>query len=298
MSDAAPAAPTAPAAPPPGAQPAATTPKPGETPAQAEARRIKLVLDGKEEDLGEEEVVANYRKGKNAAQLLSKVDQRRQEALKAQAHADGVLGRLKKEPLAVLRELGVDVRQLSESTILQEIELERMTPAERKAHELEQKLKGYESEKQKAEEERKRAAFEEEKARHQDEFAQLFTETMVATGLPKTSARHVAHRMAALYQQNEEAGLESTPEEMAAHVMHGLKAEHTGLLSGMEGDALLEWLGEGVVKKVLGAHLAKVRSRPGAQPAVVRAPMPAPAASPVDPRKGRWADIDRLIKGG
>jgi hypothetical protein len=255
-------------------------------------------MDGKEVDLDEGEVLANYKKGKSAAQLLSKADEKRREALKAKAEADGLLAKLKADPRAALRELGVDVRQLSESTILEEIELEKMTPAERRAYDAEQKLKGYETEKQKAEEARKQAEFEAEKARHQDEFAHLFTETMAATGLPKASAPHVAHRMAMLYQQNEDAGLESTPEEMAAHVMYGVKAEHQGVLSGMEGEALLEWLGEAVVKKVLGANLAKVRARSGVAPAPVRtAPAQQPAA-PVDPRKGRWAEIDKLIKGG
>jgi len=292
MADAspAPAAPAAPATQPQSTpQAGAATPKPGETPAEAQARRVKLLMDGKEVDLDEGEVLANYKKGKSAAQLLSKADEKRREALKAKAEADGLLAKLKADPRAALRELGVDVRQLSESTILEEIELEKMTPAERRAYDAEQKLKGYETEKQKAED---------EKARHQDEFAHLFTETMAATGLPKASAPHVAHRMAMLYQQNEDAGLESTPEEMAAHVMYGVKAEHQGVLSGMEGEALLEWLGEAVVKKVLGANLAKVRARSGVAPAPVRtAPAQQPAA-PVDPRKGRWAEIDKLIKGG
>jgi len=298
MADAAPA-PAAPATPPQSAPaPGTSAPKPGETPAQAEVRRVKLMMEGKEVEYDEGEVIANFRKGKGAAQLLSKVDQRRQEALKAKAYADGLLERIAKDPVGVLRERGVDVRKLSESTILEEIELERMSPADRRAYEAEQKVKGYEEEKQKAEAARKQSEHDSEVARHQDEFAHLFTETMAATGLPKASAPHVAHRMAGLYQQNEDAGLESTPEEMAAHVMHGLKAEHQGVMSGMEGDVLLEWLGDANVKKVLGAHLARVRARPGGVPAPARTAPAQQPATPVDPRKGRWADIDRLIKGG
>lgn len=278
------------------AQPGAA-PKPGEPSQETQARRLKVRLDGPEEvELDESDLVTNYKKGKGAAQLLTKATERRQEALKAKAEAEGLLKRLKEDPRAALRDLGVDVRKLSESTILEEIELEKMTPAERRAYEAEQKLKGYEAEKQKAEQERQQAAFEEEKARHQDEFAHLFLSTMEATGLPKASGRFVAWRMAHLYQQNEEAGLESSPEEMAAHVMEGLRTEHRGVVSGLEGEALLEFLGPDVVKKVLSIHLQKARAKRG-----VGAPPPRTVEKPqeqrkVDPRKG-LVDFRAIMRG-
>lgn len=277
--------------------------KPGETAAQTQARLIKLALDGQEVELPESEVVANLKKGRNAAQLLSKVEQRRQEALKAQAQADGILGRLKDKGnlRSVLSDLGYskdDLRAMSEQTILEDIQLEKMSPAERRAYEAEQRVKALEEQQERArksEEERAHAA---EVARHKDEFSNLFLETMERTGLPKSSGRFVVQRMAALYAQNEEAGLESTPEEMAAHVMRGLEAEHRGVLSGLEGDALLQRLGPDVVKKVLGAHLASIRKRQGqgAAAAPQQQPVRRPA-TPVDPRKGKWADIEALIKG-
>lgn len=294
---AAPAAPGGAPTPQPGAQPNAAQ-KPGETPAQAEARRIKLNLDGQDVELDESEVLANYRKGRDASKLLTKADQRRQEAIRAKMEADGILNRLKSDPRSVLRELGVDVRGLSEKTILEEIELEKMSPAERRAYDAEQKLKAYEAEKQRAEEEQQKGARAQEVERHKDEFSSLFLQTMEATGLPKESGRFVAYRMAHLYAQNEAAGMESTPEEMAAHVMAGLEKEHRGVLGNLRGKALLERLGPEVVKNVLSAHLEGVRAKRGQ--GVAPAPVAKPAApiEPLDPRKGRWADIERLIKTG
>lgn len=303
MSDA--AAPTG--APAPGAQPDATTQgqsvpgqKQGETPAQAEARRLKLRIGNEEQEFDEREVATNFQKGRHAAQLLSKADQKRQEALKDKAYADGILGRLKDKGnvTAVLRELGYtpeDLRSMSEREILSAIEMEKMTPAERRAYELEQKLKGYEDEKTKAKEQEQEAQFQQEVQKHADEFANLFMGTMEKLGLPKASGRHVMPRMARLYQQNEQAGLESTPEEMAAYVLEGLKAEHSGILSGLEGDALLEHLGPDTVKRVLAAHLGKVRSRQGRPTAPMtptEPPAPKPAATGLRARKGLWADLD------
>lgn len=278
---------------------AAAGAKTGETAAQAEARRLKLRIDNQDVELDESEVVANYRKGRDASKLLTKVEQRRQEALKARAEAEGLLGRLKSDPRGVLRELGVDVRGLSEKTILEEMELEKMTPAERRAYEAEQKLKAYEAEKEKAKQTEAEKAHAAEVERHKDELAGLFLETFDKLGLPKSSARFVLHRMAHLYGQNEAAGLESTPEEMAAYVLEGFKGEHKGVLSGLEGEALLSHLGEDMVKKVLSAHLSKVRAKRGmGGQQVARQALEAVAkpAEGFDRRKGRMGAIEKMLR--
>lgn len=301
MADAAPAAPSGATPPPAQGAPTATPPaaqKPGETPAQAEARRLKLRLGNEEVELDESEVVANYQKGKNAAQIMSAAEKRRQEVLKEKAYADGILNRLKSDPRGVLKELGLDVRKMSEETILQEIELEKMSPAERRAHDAEQRIKALEAEKAKQEEERNQSVHAEEVKRHADEFANLFLETMQATGLPKESGRWVAYRMAHLYRQNEEAGLQSTPEEMASHVLQGMRKEHAGVLGGLKGKALAEHLGPEVVKEILRYNLEQVRARRGGGQPPPAAPAAPPPTQNLDPRKGRWAQIDKLIKGG
>lgn len=304
MADGTTAAPAAPAGvpgtPPPQPGQLAQGQKPGETPAQAEARRLKLRIDGQDVELDESEVVANYRKGKNAAQIMSAAEKRRQEVLKDKAYADGIISRLKADPHGVLKELGYSreqLREMSEKAILQEIELEKMSPAERRAHEAEQRIKEMEAERDKAKQSEEEKVHAAEVQRHADEFANLFLDTMSATGLPKASGRWVAYRMAHLYQQNEEAGLESSPEEMAAHVIQGLKKEHTGVLSGLKGKALAEYLGEGVVKEIQRYSLEVARAkRGGGQPPPASAPPPAPPKD-VDPRKGRWAHIEKNYLG-
>lgn len=307
MSEAAAAAGAAPAggSPAPGAPKSGQPPaqKQGETPAQAEARRVKLRLGDQEVELDERELATNYQKGRDASKLLSKVEQRRQEALRAKMEADGILGRLKDKGnlRTVLRDLGYtaeDLRSMGEREILDAIELEKMTPAERRAYEAEQKLKEYEAERDKVKQTEAEKARAEEVARHKDEFAGLFLATFEGLGLPKQSARFVMHRMAHLYQQNEAAGLESTPEEMASYVLEGIRNEHRGVLSGLEGEALIEHLGPDVVKKVLSVHLAKARAKRGmgGQEQPQRVAQAQPEAK-MDPRKGRWALIEQMTKG-
>lgn len=275
-------------------------PKPGETPAQAEARMLKRKTGNGEVEIPESEVWANYDKGRGSAQLLSKANERREEALKAKTYADGVLSRLKDKGNVreVLRDLGYtkeDLRAMSEAEIIEAINEEKMTPAERRAYEAEQKVKQYETEKQKAEREKQEAAHSEAVERHKDELANLFLSTMESTGLPKSAGRFVMHRMAHLYAQNEQAGLESSPEEMAAYVMEGFRAEHKGVVGNLKGEQLVEFLGPEAVKEVLRVHLEKARAKRGVPGAPRVAPEPKPAA-PVDPRRGR-VDFRALREG-
>jgi hypothetical protein len=238
------------------------------------------MLRGQEQELDESHVLTNYEKGVNASKLLSKVELRRQEALKAKAEAEGLYSRLKKDFWGVARELGIDTAEMSQKEILEQIRLEQMTPEQRKLHELEKRLKGHDEEKAKAEEEQKKTAHGQEVERHKNELASLFLETMERTGLPKSSGRFVISRMASLYAQNDAAGLESTPDEMAEHVMAGLRAEQQGMLGGLDGEALLSHLGPDVVTKVLQANLAKVRQKRGGAPVAQQPTSPRVAAKP------------------
>lgn len=268
-------------------------------PTPAQARRLKLLLDGKEQEFDESEVVGHFKRGKNAAQLVSKADQFRQEGLKAKAAAEGLLGRAKTDPLGFLRELGVDTAEMSQREILEAIRLEQMTPEQRRLHEMEKRLKGHEEEKKKAEEEKKKAAHAAEVEQHKDTLASLFLETMERTGLPKSSGRFVISRMASLYAQNEQAGLESTPDEMAEHVLAGLKAEQQGMLGGLEGEALLSHLGPEVVTRVLQANLARVRQKKGVSAVTQQqAPVPRAAAEPPAGLQRGGPDFFRRLKEG
>lgn len=271
----------------------------GAQPTSAQARRLRMVLDGKEQEFDEDHVRTNYQKGLSASKLLTKADQRRQEALKAKSEAEGLYSRLKKDFWGVAKELGIDTAEMSQKEILDQIRLEQMTPEQRRMHEMEQRLKGHEDEKKKAEDEKKKTAHGQEVEKHKNELASLFLETMERTGLPKSSGRFVISRMASLYAQNEDAGLESTSDEMAEHVMAGLRAEQQGMLGGLEGDALLSHLGPEVVTRVLQANLARVRQKRGVSgPTQQQAPVPrTPAKPPAGLQRGD-PDFFRKLKEG
>lgn len=275
----------------------AVAPQQAQTP-----RMLKLMMDGKEVEYPESEVVGNFKKGRESAKLLTLAQQRREEALREKAATEGLVAKLKKggaEGRAALRALGVDPAKMGEEEILEMIRMEKMSPAEKERYELQQKIKGFEDEKKKAEDEKKTAAHEAEKQRHMDELGGLFAEALTKTGLPRAAAPALFPRMAALYAQNEEAGLESTPEEMAHHVMEGVRETQKAMYGRLKGQELLDFIGPEVLKEILNANLQ--RNSMGRVPGVPqqsRQPRPVakPAGAKDNPRTG--ADYLRRLSEG
>jgi hypothetical protein len=320
MADAAPSA--APAAPTPSAAPVAEgqsrgpdgkftpgAPTDGKAPVPAgetaAERRIRIALEegGQEEEVPESTLRAWAKRGRNAAQLVSKADKARQDAARASQEAEAKLARLKdpKEFFRLAKELGHDPRALAEEEVLRAIEEERLTPEQRRIREVERQLAERDEKDRRAKEEADNAALEAETETHRNSFADLFMGTMERLGLPKKAGRAVVHRMADVYLQAQQVGMTVSEDDMAAHVLEGLRAEQSAVVKGMSPAEIVEWLGPDTMAAVRKYDLEQYRAkRKGGQPAQVRAPSgapPPPDPKTLDPRKGRMAYVDALLKG-
>jgi len=273
--------------------------EPKETPAERRIR-LKLADDGPEEEFDERTLAGLARRGKNAAQLMSRADKVRMESERRVRDAEAKLARIKDDPVAVLRELGVDPLALSEQQILRalEEEKERQLPPEeralrqkaREADELRAKLKQREQQEQSAREEQ-------ETEKYREQLAGLFTEVMQRSGLPKSSARAVMHRVASVVQAADSVGEQVDPDEAAAYVVEQLRQEQRAVVSGMSVSELAEWLGPEIMLAIRKHDLAQYRQRKGggAPPPAPSGPAPKPAPA-LHSRKGRWAHIEQLLK--
>lgn len=275
----------------PAAKPEADAP-PAETAAE---KRIRLKLGDKEEDFDERTAAGLISRGRNAAQLMSKADKIRQEAERKAAEAEAKLSRLKADPFSVLRELGVDVRGMSEREIMAAIEeeKERALPPEEQA--LRRKAREADEYKRKLEEREKSEAQAREDAEtehHKEAFAGTFLKAMESTGLPPSSARAVMHRVASVYLAAVQAGEEVSPEEAASYAVEHLRAEHQAIVQGMSVPELVEWLGADMMNAIRRHDLEQYRKRKGTS-----APAAAPVSTPKPPEKfqtrhGRWDFIN------
>lgn len=270
----------------------------GETP---EAKRIRLRLEAdREEEFDESTLAGLVRRGKNSAQLMSKAEARFRDAERKAAEVEAKLARLKSDPFGTLRELGVDPRTLSEQEILRAIEEEKeraLPPEERALRERARKADEYERQLKEREEAAKAEAENAEVERHKEEFANLFTQAMEATGLPKSSARRVMHYTAQVYAAAEKAGEQVDPHDAAAYAVENIRAEQRAIIQGMSVEELHAWLGEDVMKAVRKHDLERYRAQRtgGAVPPPKPPPEPKPAPKVVS-RRGRWDLIEQYAK--
>lgn len=219
------------------------------------ARKFKLKVDGREEELGEEEVIRYASMGKAA-------NKRFQEAAKMRQEAEQFVSLLKRDPIKALSDpkIGHDFRQLAEQYLSQQLEQEMMSPEQRKAREMEQKLREYED-RERQEVETKR---EQEMRSLEDKYAEGFTKTITDAlsmgGVPKTPK--TVKRMAELMHKNLQHGFELEPKHLIEMVREDYLAEIKELFGASDGDTLLGLLGDENAGKIRKADLKRLKSNP------------------------------------
>lgn len=269
---------------------------PRESAAQKEAaRRLKLKVYGKEREVPETEALAYAQKYLAGEMKLDALSKREKEFTEKEARL--------KDPQylwQLLQQAGHNPTELAEAKLREAIEAESLSPQEKRARELEAKLKGYEDMEAQRELQTKHQQHEAEMKHYQNEFSQLFQQTLEATGLPLKSAPAVFPRMARLYETNMAHGIESTPEEMAAEVMEGLKAEHSQVLAKMSLQEKLNWLGDDFLLELRRYDVGRIRQKKSGMTAnnnpTPQAPQP-PAAND-NSSFDRWKWIqENILKG-
>ena len=143
-------------------------------------KTYKLKVDGVEQSVTESELIALAQKGKSA-------DKRFNEASQAKKQAIELVEYLKANPKEAFKKLGIDVRKFSEDTLLELINQEKMSPAERKAQEMEAKLRQYEDQEKQMKEKQRKDEMDKLVKQQHDNFEKTFMEALTASGLPKTA---------------------------------------------------------------------------------------------------------------
>lgn len=287
-------------------QPATTPKADAKAQAQIEAMLRADLGDG-EQEYKQSHVLELARRGKKTAQIMSKAEQRAQEALRKEQEAEQRLSRLKSkdwgERRSALKELGWDEIEYAK-TIAQEVtEAEALTPEQRRIRELEQQLKAEDTRKSKAQEEEKAKALEADTERHKEEFAALFLDVMQRAGLPRESATAAYYRLASMYQAADAAQAQLDPDVAAERLKHDLRSEHTALFRKRDGSLDLDafeaslspedWkaINKRAVEKYLaGRNGGKAPQRPAQEAA------PEAQQAPAKSRPGHfWKELDRRL---
>lgn len=230
---------------------------------------------------GKERTVASVKELLRKAEQADGMQAKSQELLEREQRAAAVEERNAKlkaaksprEKVAILREYardtGADFDELAEEAVMERIEREKSLSglsateraARQRAEELEAKVAEYEAEKARAEQERQRQEEEAELGSLRQTIAGTVVKALTAAKLPKEAAPDAGRRLAVLMAKSAQLGHDLTPEELAGEAVKWAGEDFRGYTAGLEGDALIDFLGEAVVRKASKAWLGRVQGQ-------------------------------------
>lgn len=232
-----------------------------EGPVKKAKRWLEAKINGKVEKVDEETLLRDYQKYKAA-------DQKFQEASKAEKSVKAFMEALQNDPEAVLNNpnLSIDRKKLAEKWLYEQIQAE-MNPADerdQKIREYEEKLKGYQSKEQEEVETKEQAEYQQVVAKRKEALANTFSEAMSKSTLSKNpeTAAATLREMALYYRAyKEQTGEAPDAEELARHVEEKYFKGLYSLAETLDGEELVNFLGESLVKKIRKYDLGRLTGK-------------------------------------
>jgi hypothetical protein len=273
MENAAPATPAAPVAPSEAADTSATAPKAGNTVApkvdaspaikvdengvgEAPKKIYKLNVNGKEMEYD----ASNEDKLKADLQKVFGIEEKARTTAQKVDMAEKLMGMLQSDPLGFEKQCklnGIDATKLATEILYNQLRLQNMTPEQRELEEYKEREKEAKAIKEQQEAEAKLA----ESNKKTQEWAQKFeaecTAALNANAIPKTRLS------LALIAQYIDAGLQAkkeyTVEQVLPYVARDLKEIHRSTMGTLDGDALLDYVGEEMSNKIAKARVDRYK---------------------------------------
>lgn len=282
MSEAAPAAPaSAPATE--ASAPAAVESSPGTvkappaTAAPAKAAPPKLYevkVNGKVQKFTEEQLIAK-------ASQSEASDQKFQEAAQMRKQNEAMLGRFK-DPTKLMDalqdpSLGLSkdqIREALEAWYSREfIEPEKLSPAEKRAREAEDKLKKYEQQEKDAETKKLQDAEDQRTAEARTEIQNQIIEALETSDLPRTN--FTIRRLAYWMSRNRDMGFDAPTSVLVERVRNDYNTNLREMVQKSDGETLIKLLGDDIVTKIRKYDLGELRkTRGGGTPPPSQDPAP------------------------
>lgn len=221
-------------------------------PKSDEPRRLKVKVDGQEMEVDESELISGYQKAKAS-------DKRFQEAAQQAKQANEILSALESGDIKFIeKKLGkAKAKELFENYLIEDMEYEQLSPAEKRALELENENKSL---KQQQEEAKKRAQDYEkqqhyEKAQKEidDEMHQALSELGMKP-TPRLAVRIVDEMIARLEGKNEAI----TAKDASAKAIAGLKQDIAEILPTLSLEQLKQVIPQSVIDQLRQSEVDRV----------------------------------------
>jgi hypothetical protein len=242
-----------------GAQPGGTPKAPAKA---APAKIWELKVNGKVQKFTEEQMIAR-------ASQSEASDQRFQEAAQMRKQAEAAMGRFK-DPAQLMDALqdpalGLNkeqIREAMEAWYSKEfIEPEKLSPAEKRARDAEDKLKKYQKDEKDREAEKLQAADEARTADARKEIQAQIIEALEASDLPRTN--FTIRRLAYWMSRNRDNGFDAPTSVLVGQVKNDFNTNLRDMVQASDGETLVRLLGDDIVTKLRKYDLEQLRKTRG-----------------------------------
>jgi hypothetical protein len=239
---------------------------PGETAKQRERRILEATVNGRKVKVDEQTLLKDYSK-------YTAADEKFREAADIRKRNEDFERRIVDDPEAFLNDERIPKakrREIAERILMRELE-EEMAPeksaAELRFEEMQRELARYKEKETEEKTASEQAEFAKIVDHRREEIAKTFQEAIAISPLSKeqgTSAE-VVREMATYMRLCKQAGYDVSPKELADHVEQRFMNSYKALTSSMEGEDLIGFLGQDIVKKIRMHDLKQLEARRGAR---------------------------------
>ena len=253
-----------------------------ETQAQAERRKLKAKVNGKEREVYEDDLLRDYQK-------YSSADEKLREAAQKKKDIDAFYERLESDPESILSDprLPINKQELAMKWLTEQIEQEvkYADPKDREMDELRRELDKFKNRDREVEETKQQQEHRQLVESRREAIATTLSEAMALSPLSKNPevAAQTLREMALHMRLCKDAGYEVSPQELAQHVERKNLQSYQVVAGKLEGDELISFLGEEIVQKIRRADLSRIKKS-----REVEAPQ---VANHWEPKKGQTREL-------
>lgn len=249
---------------------------------------------------GDQEKEVTVEEAVKLAEKAFGIENKAREASTKAEQAQAILDMLANNPAAFKKRAiaaGIpaeQIRKLATDILYEEMELNSLTPEQRELRELKAKQAEADDLRKQTEEAAKKAEID----KKTQDWAQKF-EKELQTALEKKQLP-MSRLTLALAAQYVDAGLaqkkEYTVEQVLPYVMRDLKNIHMSTMGQLEGEALLNYIGDDMSNKVAAARVARYKKGQAASQQQQPKQAPKPFKEDISKLKGKayWAAIRRM----
>lgn len=209
--------------------------------------------DETEEEYSYEDLLKFAKENKRSQNRYYEADQMKHQA-------EELLALAKNDPKALLTHplIGQDLRKFANEIIAEAMEEELLNPDQKELRKTKRELDELRSLKQQQEEKANQEQEDTLRGQYEEDYSNQIVEALVEQGLPKTeyTIKRLAEYMLQAYNQGFK---EVKAKDIAPLVKQDFIAEQNQIYSASDEEALLNLLGEDVIKKIVKGHLNKAK---------------------------------------